>query len=71
MGLGLRDMRNVKIATMSKNVCRYMNFDAEFWVKIMRAKYGPSRRWSDNIPPNCTWLYRLFCNTTKLMKPHT
>ena len=66
-GLGVKNLRNVKTALMSKIILPVLNGEEKHWVNIISLKYGKFDIRSSAPPRSCSWFYKMFCKTTDLL----
>ena len=70
-GLGIRNLRLVKVSLMANNVFNLLNVKQTFWVDIFIHKYGSINFWSHSVPPpKCSGFCRGLFWAANVIKPH-
>ncbi|KAJ0960949.1 hypothetical protein J5N97_001161 [Dioscorea zingiberensis] len=67
-GLGVKDLRLMKRALLSKHVLELLNKSDKTWTQLMIAKYGTFDMWQNCNQPKVSWTYRGLLNTAKEIK---
>ena len=70
-GLGIRNLRLVKLSLMAKNVFNLLNVKQAFRVDIIIKKYGHTNFWAHSVPPpKCFGFFRGLYWAANIIKPH-
>ncbi|KAJ0986340.1 hypothetical protein J5N97_004696 [Dioscorea zingiberensis] len=67
-GLGIKNLKVMKKAILSKHVLELLNDGEKTWIKLMKSKYGPSKPWLTTPIRKVSWTYRGLLQTARSIK---